>query len=339
MSRPIFDRKNILVTGGAGFLGSHLCDELVKQHRVICLDNFSTGREENINHLLQNPNFEFVRHDLTSPIDLEAEPSLKSFQVQFQGIQEIYHLAAPGSPKAYTEAPIEALMANAAATRNSLDLAVKYEAHFLFVSSASIYGEPMEPTPYPENYWGYVDPIAFRSAESEGKRFAESLVVHYRRMKKLNAKIARAFNTYGPRLRLDDGRMIPELIVQALQGDPVTIFGAADETTTLCYVSDMIEAFIRLMKSSELGPVNFGSAETVRLSDVGAAILNLAESKSVIQYRQHKPETVRQGIPNIRLAKERLGWFPVVALPEGLRRTIDHFKGAKSLNLEQFTRH
>jgi UDP-glucuronate decarboxylase len=333
MHRPIFDRKNILVTGGAGFIGSHLCDELVRQNKVICLDNFSTGREENINHLLQNPNFEFVRHDLTQPIDLEAEPSLKAFQVQFQGIQEIYHLASPTSPKAFLEHPIETLMTNADATRNSLDLAVKYESSYLFVSSDAVYGEPMEDTPYPENYWGYVDPIGRRSPYAEGKRFAESLVVHYRERHALKAKIARVFNCYGPRLWLDDGRMIPDLIVQALKNEPLNIFGAKDGQTTFCYVSDLIEGLVRLMKSTELGPINLGSPDVLKIEDVAKTILQLTESSSSIQYSESNDRAVHQGSPNIRLAKERLGWFPVVALAEGLRRTVDYFKGAKSIEL------
>ena len=332
MSRPIFDRKNILVTGGAGFIGSHLCDELVKKHKVICLDNFTTGREENINHLLQNPNFEFIRHDLTQPIELESEPSLKSFQVEFQGIQEIYHLAAPGSPKAYTENPIETLTTCADATKNSLELAVKYQAAYVFASSASFYGEPMEPTPFPENFWGYLDPIGLRSAEAEGKRFAESLVFHYYKMKKVNAKIARVFNVYGPRLRPDDGRMIPELVTHALKGEPLTVFGNPNDLTTLCYISDLVEGLVRLMKSTEVGPINLGNPDGVQYDSLVKNIIELTGSKSAASYVPPAGVTVRQGIPNIRFAKERLGWFPVVTLPEGLRRTVDYFKGVTTTN-------
>ncbi len=337
MRRPIFDRKNILVTGGAGFLGSHLCDELVREHKVICLDDFSTGREENINHLLQNSNFEFVRHDLSQPIDLESEPSLKAFQVQFQGIQEIYHLASPASPKAYLERPIEALITNADATRHSLDLAVKYEASYLLVSSDAVYGQPMEETPYPENYWGYVDPIGSRSPLAEGKRFAESLVVAYREKRAIKAKIARVFNTYGPRLRLDDGRMIPELIVRALKNEPTTIFGARDGKTTLCYVSDVVEGLLRLMKSSELGPVNLGSPDVLRYEDIVQLIAQLTGSASSVEYQESGEGVYTQGTPNIRVAKERLGWFPVVALAEGLRRTVDYFKGAQAIDLSSLS--
>lgn len=327
MSRPIFDRKNILVTGGAGFVGSHLCDELVKKHKVICLDNFTTGREFNINHLLQNPNFEFVRHDLVEPIALEAEPSLKSFQVEFQGIQEIYHLAAPGSPKSYVERPIETLITCADATKNSLELAVKYQASYVLVSSASIYGEPMEPTPFPENFWGYLDPIGERSAEGEGKRFAESLVAHYHKIKKLNAKIARVFNVYGPRLQPDDGRMIPELVTRALKGEVLTVYGGPDDLTPLCYISDLIEGLVRLMKSTEFGPVNLGNPDGIRYDELVKNIITLTGSGSAVNYSSPAGRTIRQGIPNIRFAKERLGWFPVVTLPEGLRRTVDYFKG------------
>ncbi|USN53992.1 MAG: GDP-mannose 4,6-dehydratase [Candidatus Nomurabacteria bacterium] len=333
MSRPIFERKNILVTGGAGFIGSHLCDELVKQHKVICLDNFSTGREENINHLLQNPNFEFVKHDLSDPIDLDHEPGLKPFQVEFQGVQEIYHFASPTSPKDYLQMPVETLVANAQATRNALEMAKKYQASFLLASSDAIYGEPMERTPYPEEYWGYVNPVGSRSAFSEGKRFAESLTVHYREKYALKAKIARLFNTYGPRLRVDDGRMVPEMINAALRNETITVYGKADDTTTLCYISDIVEGLLRLMKSSELGPVNLGSPDQHRLEDVVKYIQELTGSTSGSRFTEHTKSTVIQGVPNIALAKERLGWFPVVALSEGLRRTIDYFKGAKNIDI------
>ena len=333
MARPIFERKNILITGGAGFIGSHLCDELVKQHKVICLDDFSTGREENINPLLRNPNFEFVRHDLTQPIDLEAEPSLKPFQVAFQGLQKISHLAGPTSPKAYLAHPIETLRTSAEGTAHALELAVKYEAKFLFTSSAAVYGEPMEPTPYSESYWGYVDPIGPRSAFSEGKRYAESLVVHYRQKHKLPAKIARLFNIYGPRLRLDDGRMIPEWITSALAGQPITVYGELNDTATFCYISDIIEGLIRFMKANDLGPINLGSAETLTMTEAAQTIIQLTGTSSSVNPQPRPPHLARQGTPNIRLAKEKLGWFPVVSLEEGLKRTIDYFRGARSIDL------
>ncbi len=332
--KPIFERKNILVTGGAGFIGSHLCDELIKNHKVICVDNFITGAEENINHLLKHPDFEFIRHDMSQPLDLAALPELRPFKVAFQGVQEVYNLACPTSPKDYHTYPIETLLANALGTRNALEIAVKYSAKFLHVSTSAVYGEPLEATPFPENYWGYIDPIGPRSAYNEGKRFAESLVVNYRKKYHLDTKIIRMFNTYGPRMRLTDGRMIPDFIRSALSNEPLVIYGSADDRSTFCYVTDMIEGLLRMMKSAEAGPVNLGNPESLRLADVANLVVQLTSSRSTIRYETHLPYTAKQGIPNIRLAKEKLGWFPVVPMPDGLTRTIDYMRGSRALTLE-----
>jgi len=333
-TKPIFERKNILVTGGAGFVGSHLCDELIKHHKVICVDTFITGGEENINHLLKHPDFEFIRHDMSEPLDLEALPELKPFKVAFQGIQEVYSLACPTSPKDYNTYPIETLLANAFGTKHALDIAVKYNAKFLHVSTSAIYGEPLESTPFPENYWGYIDPIGPRSAYNEGKRFAESLVMNYRKKHHVDAKITRMFNTFGPRMRLTDGRMIPDFIKNALANEPLVIYGQADDQSTYCYISDMIEGLIRMMKSGEAGPINLGNPETHRMSEVAEIVVRLTSSRSAVRYEPHLPYTARQGVPNIRLAKEKLGWFPVVPLEDGLVRTIDYMRGSKALNLD-----
>lgn len=333
-NKPIFERKNILVTGGAGFIGSHLCDELIKHHKVICVDTFITGNEENINHLLKHPDFEFIRHDMSEPLDLESLPELKPFKVAFQGIQEVYNLACPTSPKDYNTYPIETLLSNAFGTRYALDIAVKYSAKLLHVSTSAIYGEPLEATPFPENYWGYVDPIGPRSAYNEGKRFAESLVVNYRKKHHLDAKIVRMFNTYGPRMRLTDGRMIPDFVKNALANEPLVVYGQEDDQSTYCYVTDMIEGLIRMMKSSEVGPINLGNPETHQISDVAKMVLKFTNSRAAIRYESHLPYTARQGVPNIRLAKEKLGWFPVVPLNDGLARTIDYMRGSKALNLD-----
>lgn len=332
--KPIFERQNILVTGGAGFIGSHLCDELIKKHKVICLDNFITGAEENINHLLKHPDFEFIRHDLSQPLDLESLPELRPFKVAFQGIQEVYNLACPTSPKDYHAYPIETLMANAVGTQHALDMAVKYGAKFLHVSTSAIYGEPLEATPFPENYWGYIDPIGPRSAYNEGKRFAESLVMNYRKKYHLDTKIVRMFNTYGPRMRLTDGRMIPDFVKSALSSNPLVIYGSADDRSTFCYITDMIEGLLRMMKSAEAGPLNLGNPESLRIADVAQLIIQLTNSRSAIRYEAHLPYTAKQGIPNIRLAKEKLGWFPVVPIQDGLMRTIDYMRGSRALTIE-----
>lgn len=326
-----FEKKNIIVTGGAGFLGSHLCDILVKRARVICLDDFSTGLEQNIHHLLKHPDFEFLKHDLTEPIDLLQFEELKPFEVQTQGIQEIYHLASPTSPKFYHANPIETLLANSDATRNALELARKYQADFLFFSSSAVYGEPQDDTPFPEQYWGYVDPVGPRSAYVEGKRFAESLVTNYRKVYSLNAKIMRVFNTYGPQMRLDDGRMIPDIVRNAMQGKPVTVYGTAADTSTFCFVSDTLEAAVRLMASHEYGPINVGNPEVVRIGDIARKIIDLLKSPSTVRFSPHLPYTAAQGIPNIHRAKEKLGWFPVVSLDEGLKRTVDSLRGKNTI--------
>lgn len=332
--KPIFERKNVLVTGGAGFIGSHLCDELVKTAKVICIDNFLTGSEENINHLLKHPDFEFINHDLTQPINLEDLPELKPFQIAFQGIQEIYHFACPTSPKEYNQYPIETLLANADATKNMLEMARKYESKVVHASTSAIYGEPLESAPYPETYWGYIDPIGPRSCYNEGKRFAESLVVNYRKKFKLEAKIARIFNTFGPRMKLTDGRMIPDFVSNAMQGKDVLIYGTPEDTSSYCYISDLIEGVLRLMKSNELGPVNLGNPEVYRIVDVANKVIEFVGAPSKVVFEPKLPFTARQGVPDISLAKEKLGWFPVVPLEEGLKRTIDYMKGMTSVTMK-----
>ncbi|MBI3115638.1 MAG: GDP-mannose 4,6-dehydratase [Candidatus Kerfeldbacteria bacterium] len=332
--KPIFERKNVLVTGGAGFIGSHLCDELVKTAKVICIDNFLTGSEENINHLLKHPDFEFLNHDLSEPINLEDLPELKPFQIAFQGVQEIYHLACPTSPKEYNRYPIETLLANAHGTRNVLEIARKYESKLVHTSTSAIYGEPLENAAYPETYWGYIDPIGPRSCYNEGKRFAESLVVNYRQKFKLDLKIARIFNTFGPRMKLTDGRMIPDFVYNAMKGKDVVIYGEEGDTSTFCYISDMIEALLRLMKSHEQGPVNLGNPEVYPIGDVAQKVVEFVGTPAKLTYEPRLPFTARQGVPDISLAKEKLGWFPVVPLEEGLKRTIDYMKGMPAVTLD-----
>lgn len=331
-----FDKKNIVVTGGAGFLGSHLCDILVQRHKVICIDNFSTGAEENIHHLLSNPNFEFVKHDISEPIDLTTLRELKAFQVPFQGVQEIYHLASPSSPKDYTRLTTETLLANGYGTKNALDLAKQFGAKFLLVSSGSIYGEPVEKTPFPENYFGYVNPIGVRSPYQEGKRFAEALTVAYRDRYKMDAKIIRLFNTYGPRMRLNDGRMIPEFIASAVKNQPITIHGSRDDRSTYCYVSDALEGLTRMMASKEFGPLNVGHPEEHSVGQIAEQVIALTGSRPDIRIDLPLEYSAKQAVPSVRQARELLGWFPVVPLEEGLKRTIDYMRGLRNVNLETF---
>lgn len=327
------EKKTVVVTGGAGFIGSHLCDELVKTSRVICIDNFITGSEENIHHLLPNPDFKFIKHDMSVPLDFDAYPELRYFRIPFQGIQEVYNLACPTSPKDYTTYRVETLLANALGTKNALDIALEYKSVFVHLSSSAIYGEPLEDSPFLESYWGFVDPIGNRSSYIEGKRFAESLVVNYGERYTLDAKILRVFNTYGPRMKLTDGRLIPDFVNAALNNKPLTIFGDESSMSTFNYISDLVEAILKMASSSEKGPFNVGNPEAHLMKEVAEKVVALVGSESTITYGKHLAFTAKQGIADISLAKEHLGWFPVISLDEGLKRTIEHMKGTKVLRL------
>ncbi|MBU1038694.1 NAD-dependent epimerase/dehydratase family protein [Patescibacteria group bacterium] len=330
MYKQLLERKNILVAGGAGFIGSHLCDELIKNANVICVDNFITGQEENIDLLLQSPHFEFIRHDISQPLDLEKFPELEVFKIKLQGLQEIYNLACPTSPKEYNKLPIETLLSNADGTKNTLELAVKYKAKYLLASSSAIYGDPEEGKPLEETYWGFIDPVGPRSCYNEGKRFAESLAVNYGRQHDLSIKIARIFNTYGPRMKVNDGRMIPDFIVHALRDESLTIYGHKEATSTFCYVSDMVEGLVKLMEFEGDGIFNLGSIDLNTFIEVAEKIVTLAESKSEIMVAEPLPYWGKQGIPSITKAKEYLGWFPLQPLDTGLKQTIDYFKVHKN---------
>lgn len=332
--KQTFEKKNVLVAGGAGFIGSHLCDELVKSAKVVCVDNFLTGSEENINHLLQNPDFKFLRHDITEPIDLEAFPELKLFRIPFQGIQEVYNLACPTSPKDYHHYRVETLLANALGTKNTLDIAEKYKAKYLHLSSSAIYGEPLEEGPFPESYWGFVDPIGPRSSYIEGKRFAESLVVNVGERAKIDTKILRVFNTYGPRMKLTDGRMIPDFVRDAINGKDLVIYGDASAVSTFNYVSDLIEATLKMMAGPERGPINIGHPEIHKIEDVAKLVVRLVGSSSGVTYEAPLAYSAKQGIADISLAKEKLGWFPLVSLEEGLKQTVEYMKGSRVMRYE-----
>lgn len=330
--KTIFDKKNVLVAGGAGFIGSHLCDEVIKDAKVICVDNFSTGSIENIEHLLQNPDFKFIKHDLSEPLDLEKFPELRPFKVTIQGVQEIYNLACPTSPKEYEKLPVETLLANAFASRYLLDLAKQWDAKYLLASSSAIYGEPINNQPFREDYWGFIDPTGPRSCYNEGKRFSESLTMNYRLHRDVDAKIVRIFNTFGPRMRLTDGRLIPDLVRSALAGEPLQIYGKPDATSTFVYIADMIDGIVKMMKSPEGGPINLGNPDPVLLTTVAEKVLALTQSTSTIEHVDAHPFASRQGVPDIRLAKERLGWFPTIELEDGLSQTIEVMKASRVIS-------
>ncbi len=331
----LVQKKNIIVTGGAGFIGSHLCDSLVKNANVICIDNFISGNINNIEHLLHLPNFEFVKHDLVDPIDLESSPGLKKFKIPFHGIQDIYHLACPTSHYEKHEHQVATILTNGVGTRNALDLAVKYHARFIFTSSSAVYGWPIEKNGkvFKEDYWGFVDHLGERSCYDEGKRYAETLIKIYCEKFKVDTRIIRLFQTYGPRMSLSDNRMIPRLVSKALTGEKMVVYAQPDDVTAICYITDVIEAIHRMMGSELGGPINIGNSSPVRLSEIAEKVKTVSESNSEIIYEEESPYTHHRGVPDIDLAKNKLGWFPVVPLEEGLKLTIDDMKGSRVIGL------
>jgi len=308
-------RKQILVTGGAGFLGSHLCERLLKDgHDVICLDNYFTGTKSNIVHLMDNPYFELIRHDVTFPLYVEVD--------------EIYNLACPASPIHYQHDPVQTTKTSVHGAINMLGLAKRLNARIFQASTSEVYGDP-KVHPQTENYWGHVNPVGQRSCYDEGKRCAETLFFDYRRQHRLYIKVARIFNTYGPRMHPNDGRVISNFIMQALHGNPITIYGDGTQTRSFCYVDDMIEAFVRLMNTVNdfTGPVNIGNPGEFTMLELAEKVVDLTGSKSKFVYKPLPDDDPRQRQPDITLAKEKLGWEPTVKLEDGLKETIKYFDG------------
>ncbi len=335
--RAIFDKKNILVTGGAGFIGSHLCDELVKNNKVICLDDFSTGDEKNIDHLLANPNFEFIKYDVTKPIDLESLPELQKFKIEFQGIQEIYHLACPTSPKNFLDNRISTLDALSLGMKNILETAVKYQSKFMHFSSSVVYGSRRnENEKITEEDWGYLNMLSERSSYDEGKRFAETLVINYKRVYNIDAKIIRLFRIYGPRMKLNDGQMIPDFIDSALDNKDLVILGDKNFYSCFCYVSDCVDASIKMMDSESAGPLNIGSDVEINMTEMAKKIISIIGSNSKIIYAEETLFMTPLCSPDITRARNELGWMPVVMLEQGLKKTIDDLRASKGLkNIRQ----
>ena len=331
--KPVFDKKNVLVTGGAGFIGSHLCEELLKTSRVICLDNFMTSQESNIDHLLKNPDFEFIRHDISTPFDPEAFPELARFKVKFQGLQEIYHLACPTSAKKFDQYMMQTLYANSIGVKNALDLAVRYQAKFVHASTSVVYGpRPADGHQFKEEEYGAVDVLSPRACYDEGKRFAETSCKTYELVHKVDVRIARVFRTYGPRMTLFDGQMIPDFITNALDGKELEIFGDEAFRTSLVYVTDVVDGMIKIMAAGvNPGPVNLGSDVDVPLVDVANRIMEMTGSASKIAFRDSLMFITQLGLPDLTKAKEKLGWIPLVTLDDGLKRTIDYTIANKSL--------
>jgi UDP-glucuronate decarboxylase len=330
---PIFEKKNVLVTGGAGFIGSHLCERLLKEAKVICLDNFVNSTERNIDPLLQLPDFEFIRADINQPIDLEAYPELEKFKIQFQGVQEIYHLACPTSIKNFEQYKMETLLAQSVGTRNVLDIAVRYKAKFLYASSAVVYGpRRADGKSLREEDVGVVDQLTPRACYDEGKRFGETMTETYRQVHGIDTKIARIFRTYGPHQRLFDGEMIPDFITDAIDDRDLVIYGDEMFSTTLTYIADIIDGLVKLMKTSPgIGPVNLGTDNAVKIVDVAKTIIELVGSSSKIVFEPSLLFLTTLGTPDIRKAKELLGWLPLVRPQEGLKKSIDYALAHKSL--------
>ncbi len=303
----------ILVTGGAGFLGSHLCERLLATgHEVICLDNFFTGRKKNIQHLLKNPYFELIRHDITLPILLEVD--------------RIYHLACPASPIHYQYNAIKTIKASVIGTINMLGIAKRVRARILFASTSEVYGDP-KVHPQKENYWGNVNTIGIRSCYDEGKRVAETLMMDYHRQNGVDIRIIRIFNTYGPRMLLNDGRVVSNFIVQALKGEEITIYGKGTQTRSFCYVDDLIEGMVRMMDAENFtGPVNLGNPEEYTILELAQKIIAMTGSRSKLSYKPLPSDDPTQRQPDITLAGQKLGWKPAVSVTKGLQKTIEYFK-------------
>ncbi len=307
-------KKKILVTGGAGFLGSHLCERLLKEgNEVACLDNYFTGQKQNVVHLLSNPYFELIRHDVTMPFFMEVD--------------EIYNLACPASPIHYQYNPIKTVKTSVMGAINMLGLAKRIKARILQASTSEVYGDP-EVHPQVESYWGHVNPIGIRSCYDEGKRIAETLFVNYHQQNNVRIKIIRIFNTYGPRMHPNDGRVVSNFIVQALKGQDITMYGDGSQSRSFCYVDDLLEGMVRLMNSREefTGPVNIGNPNEFTMLELAEKVIKLTGSKSKIIYLPLPADDPTQRQPNISLAKKELGWEPKIMLDEGLVKTIDYFK-------------
>ncbi len=303
----------ILVTGGAGFIGSHLCERLVQSgEEVICMDNFFTGSKKNVYHLLDLHNFEVLRHDIISPIDVE--------------IDQIYNLACPASPIFYQLNPVRTIQANVLGVTNMLELAKRTKARILQASTSEVYGDP-QVHPQKEDYWGNVNPIGVRSCYDEGKRVAEALMMDYHRQHRVDIKIVRILNTYGPRMALNDGRVVSNFIVQALRGDSITVYGKGDQTRSFCFISDLVEGLVKMMNTEELnGPVNLGNPGEFTILELAQKVIGLTGSQSKVVFDPLPSDDPVRRQPDITLARAKLGWSPRVALDEGLTKTIEYFR-------------
>ncbi|MCZ2343940.1 MAG: SDR family oxidoreductase [Bacteroidales bacterium] len=303
-----------LITGGAGFLGSHLCERfLAEGDEVLCVDNFITGRPENVRHLLANPRFRVIVHDVSKPLYVDGL------------VDNVLHFASPASPVDYRTSPIQTLKVGSLGTLNTLGIAKAHAARYLLASTSEVYGDP-EIHPQTEDYWGHVNPVGERSMYDEAKRFSEALTMAYHREHGVRTRIIRIFNTYGERMRLDDGRVLPNFVGQALRGEPLTVYGTGQQTRSFCYVSDLVDGIYRLLNSEHALPVNIGNPAEITIREFAEEILRLSESASTIVEHPLPPDDPKQRKPDITLARKLLGWEPKVSREEGLKRTLEYFR-------------
>ncbi|MEA3248772.1 MAG: NAD-dependent epimerase/dehydratase family protein [Patescibacteria group bacterium] len=330
--KPIFEKKNVLVTGGAGFIGSFLCERLLKEHKVICVDNFITSQQANINQMLKNPDFEFINANISEPFDLESYPELERFKIKFQGIQEVYHLACPTSPQKFDQFKHDTLMANSVGMRNMLDLALKYQAKFFQASTSVVYGmRPEGGHLFKEEEFGAFDHLTPRGCYDEGKRFAETMCLTYKDVHGLDVRIGRIFRTYGPRQALRDGHMIPDFVLDAMEGKDLVIYGDDNFRSSLIFVSDVVDGIVRLMaEANDPSPVNIGSDYDIKLVDVAEKIRELTGSASKIVYKDRLPFMRDLGLPDLSKVKE-MGWIPLVTLEMGLKQSIEYTVANKDI--------
>jgi len=323
----------VLITGGAGFIGSHLCEALLKEAKIICMDDLSGADIGSIEHLLKEPDFVFIKQDVSAPFEFSQWPELKRFKVQFQGVQEIYHLACPTAPKEFEQSRVQILRANSLATLNVLEIARQWHSKLLFTSSSVVYGASSGDNRYiAEDEYGTVNHLSPHSSYDEGKRFAETAVRTFNEVYGLDTRLARVFRTYGERVRLGIGEMIPDFVLAALAGKTITIYGDKNFTTSLCYISDMADGLIKLMNTDrDPGPLNLGSDEQHNLADVARQIIAMTGSSSKVVFKDPLLFMRPQPLPDISRAKEELGWFPVVALKDGLGRMIEYTRATKHL--------
>jgi UDP-glucuronate decarboxylase len=327
------EKKTILVTGGAGFIGSFLCEALLREgNRVICVDDISTGNLLNIDALLRNPDFQFLKMSINEPLRLETFAELDPFKVKFVGIQEIYHLAMPTSVKNYEQFRMHAVLSNSVGMKNVLDVAVKYKAKFLLASSATVYGSKTQSGIVAEEALGVFDHLNPRGCFNEGKRFAETMAITYSDIQGIDVKIARIFRTYGPRMPLFHGHQIPDFVLNVLDEQPIIISGDEKSATSLTYVTDVVDGLVRYMKAERgIGPVNIGSDREVVIADVAKKIMELAGLEVAIVYEDQPAHMIPLALPSLNKAREKLGWIPLIRLEDGLQKTLDYIRANKFL--------